>query len=401
MQKLDNNAVIVSIDPGYDGTKVTVNGSTFDLPKKTVRKDRNAYETIGSLEGIYEITTKDGVFLFGPNIASMVEDNAILHDQFDRGAEQSGNYSYFNTQEMTANALGALMIALLKAQRNGIIKKESDLEKTTPYVVMELPHEAMNSMPKALAGQLVGKHDVRFKGRIALKEGETPEDIELSTSITISADEDHFLVISQVIACLFGYITDEEGFEIDSLKDEYPTLVIDGGYYTIGKFMISKTKAISAAESMTEYGMQVIHDRTAKEINKKYKKNYKGYDMENLFMNEDGLITIPWDESETGANEEIDCKPILKQETQAVFEELMEYLEESCERFIKVKQVLFGGGTGKIYYELFSEVAKKRYPKIKVKLVTYSLDGGKTTISPRESISAGGYKMMLNRLPEE
>ena len=73
----------------------------------------------------------------------------------------------------------------------------------------------------------------------------------------------------------------------------------------------------------------------------------------------------------------------------------MSYALYDC--FTKIKMILFGGGTGEIYYKLFLEVADQ-YPNVTPKLVTYKMD--KEDVTPREAISAGAYKMVLNRLPE-
>lgn len=396
MKKRKDGAVVVSIDPGYDGTKVTVNGERFSIPKKTVRKIGNEYESMGSLDGIYEVDTKDGSFLCGPNIQVLVDDNEDFHKRFDKGAEQSNNYAHFATKEFVANTMASLTLALLRAQKEGIISNVEDLDKTNLYVVVELPHEAVDSMTKTVAAELLGKHEYAFKGKIEYADGET-EEVNVNINVELKAEDDHFIIISQVLACLFGYITDEEGYEIDSLKDAYPTLVIDGGYYTVGNFAISKTRAISGAASKTEYGMKVVHERTAEAINQKCHTNYKAFDMDNLFKEEGGIVVIPKNLSETGKNEAVDCNKILEEETRKVFAEYLAYLEETYNYFTKIKMILFGGGTGEIYYKLFMEVADQ-YPNVEPKLVTYKMN--KEEVTPREAISAGAYKMVLNRLPE-
>lgn len=388
MRDLKKNRVVVSIDPGYDGTKVTVNGERFSIPKKTVKKIGNEYESLGSLEGIYEITTESGTFLCGPNIKILVDDNKEFHERFDKGAEQSGNYSYFATSEFEANTLAAMAIALIKAGKQGIISLD-DIAKTDLYTVVALPHAALESMTKTVAAALTGEKKISFKGNL------DGEEVSFEAVVPIKTEDDHFLVISQVIACLLGYITDEEGYEIDSLKDAYPTLVIDGGYYTVGDFAISKTKAISGAESKTEYGMMRIHEKTAEKINEKCSTSYKAYDMDNLFDEEGGIVIIPKNISKSGKNEREDCNKVLKSITEEMFKEYLAYLEEKHGYFTKIKMILFGGGTGKIYYDLFCKVAED-YPNVTPKLVTYELDGEEVT--PREAISAGAYKMVLNRL---
>jgi len=380
--------IILSLDPGYDGTKVTVNGERLSIPKKTVMKMGNEYESVSSLEGIYEVTTEKGSYLCGPNIMILVDDNEDFHKRYDKGAEQSGNYSYFATNEFEANALASIALALIKAEKAGIVKLK-DLSKAELYVVVELPHAALESMAKTVAGILVGEKVFTFKGTV------DGEDTELTLNLSINAEGDHFSVMSQVIACLFGYITDEDGYEIEELKDEYPAIVIDGGYYTVADSTISKTKAISGTESKTEYGMMRIHELTAERINAECGTTYKAYDMENLFNEEGGIVIIPKNVSKSGKNEQKDCNKILEEVTEEVFASYLKYLEEKHNYFTKVKLILFGGGTGEIYFKLFEKVAKD-YPNLTVKLVTYKMNG--SDITPREAISAGGYKMILNRL---
>lgn len=389
MRKFKDGKLVVSIDPGYDGTKVTVNGARFSIPKKTIRKQGNEYESTGSLDGIYEVTTKDGSFLCGPNIQVLVDDNNELHQRFDKSAEQAANYSYFNTREFAANTLAALELALIKASKSGVIDP-AKISKENLYVVVELPHDSLKDMSRAVADALLGEHEYTFKGTV------DGEDIDTKVNIEIG-NEEHFFTISQVIACLSGYMSDDEGYPIDSLKDKFPVLVIDGGYYTMGDCAMSKTQAISGADSNTEFGMMTIHERTAKAINSKCHTNYKAYDMDNLFSEEKGIVVIPKNLSKSGKNESFDCNKILEEQTREVFNEYLAYLEEKYDCFKKIKMILFGGGTGKIYYDLFQEVAAD-YPNLVAKLVTYKMDGEEVT--PREAISAGGYKMALNRLPD-
>lgn len=388
LKKGNNPVIVFSYDPGYDGSKGTINGDRFSIPKKTVKKIGNEYESVGSLEGVYEIETEKGTYLCGPNIMILVDDNEDFHKRFDRGAEQSGNFSYFATNEFEANALASVAIALIKAEKEGLIKAK-ELDKVDLYFVIELPHDALESMAKTVAGMLVGEKTFTFKGNV------DGEDVEQQFNISIRNEGDHFIVMSQVIACLFGYITDEDGYEIEELKDEYPAVVVDGGYYTVGDFTISKTKAISGAESKTEFGMMRIHEITAERINKECGTSYKAYDMENLFKEEGGIVVIPKSISKSGKNERKDCNKILEKATEEIFEKYLAYLEEKHNYFTKTKMILFGGGTGEIYFKLFEKVAAD-YPNVTAKLVTYTMNGEEVT--PREAISAGGYKMLLNRL---
>jgi len=138
-----------------------------------------------------------------------------------------------------------------------------------------------------------------------------------------------------------------------------------------------------------------IHDLTAERINAECGTTHKAYDMENLFNEEGGIVIIPKNVSKSGKNEQKDCNKILEEVTEEVFASYLKYLEEKHNYFTKVKLILFGGGTGEIYFKLFEKVAKD-YPNLTVKLVTYKMNG--SDITPREAISAGGYKMILNRL---
>lgn len=405
MKDLKKKRVIVSIDPGYDGTKVTVNGSRFSIPKKTIKKIGNEYETTGTLAGIYEVKTAEGVFICGENIKALINNNEDLHERFDKGSDQNGNYSYFNTAEFRANTLAAIGIALEKAVRAGII---DDAEKADLYVVVTLPHTALDSMHNAVK-MITGKQNFTISGDFTRLPGDTEDSADTSTeksfNIEIKQDGEHFIVISQVIACLLGYITDEDGYEMDNLKDAYNVIVIDGGYYTVGDFEIDKTKAISKAKSKTAYGMMKIHEITAAKINeicqrkyKDYNPDLKYYDMDSLFDEDNGEIIIPRVYTESGKNEVFNATETLQAVVKDVFNEYLAYLEDEYNYFARTKTILFGGGTGKIYYDLYMKLAEQNYPNVKAVLVTYTLDGN--SVTPREAISAGAYKMMLNRLDD-
>lgn len=394
MKKYDKQ-ILISVDPGYDGTKVTVNGERFDFPKETVKKVGNEYEQLATtLDGIYEIDMDGETYLCGPNIKVLVDENMDFHERLGKSAEQDSNYSYFATKEFIANCMTAISIALIKAADKGIcsMKKAGgayslNVDSDNLYLVLELPHEAMSRMTASVVNELVGVHKVRLKANVI------DENREYDITFEIGAKK--LLVMSQVIAALVGYMTDEEGNEIGALQDLYPTLVIDGGYYTVGDFSISKTQAILNAASNTEYGMLEIHERTAVRINEECGTKYQGYDMDHLFEEEEGIVVIPKSVSKSGKNESVDVNRILEEETEKLFSEYLKYLEEKHNYFTKIKQVLFAGGTGEIYYNLFKK-CEKDYPNLKSKLITYELD--ETTVTPREAISAGGYKMLANKV---
>ena len=45
------------------------------IPKKTIKKIGNEYETTGTLAGIYEVKTAEGVFICGENIKALINNN--------------------------------------------------------------------------------------------------------------------------------------------------------------------------------------------------------------------------------------------------------------------------------------------------------------------------------------
>lgn len=393
MKKYDKQ-ILISVDPGYDGTKVTVNGERFDFPKETVKKVGNEYEQLTTLDGIYEIEIDGETYLCGPNIKVLVDENRDFHERFGKTAEQDSNFSYFATKEFIANCMTAISIALIKAADKGIcsIKKAGDayslnVDSDNLYLVIELPHESMGRMTASVVNELVGAHTLKLKANVI--------DGNKDYNVTFEIGAKKLLVMSQVIAALVGYMTDEEGNEIGALQDLYPTLVIDGGYYTVGDFSISKTQAILNAASKTDFGMLEIHERTAARINEKCGTKYQGYDMDHLFEEEEGIVVIPKSVSKSGKNESVDVNPILEEETEKLFAEYLKYLEEKHNYFTKMKQILFAGGTGEIYFNLFKKYAKD-YPNLTSKLITYDLDD--STVTPREAISAGGYKMLANKV---
>ena len=120
--------------------------------------------------------------------------------------------------------------------------------------------------------------------------------------------------------------------------------------------------------------------------------------MDSLFDEDNGEIIIPRVYTESGKNEVFNTTETLQAVVKDVFNEYLAYLEDEYNYFARTKTILFGGGTGKIYYDLYMELAAQNYPNVKAVLVTYTLDGN--SVTPREAISAGAYKMMLNRLDD-
>lgn len=386
MQDL-NKRIALSIDPGYDGTKTTVNGVTFTIPHDTVEKRGKEYDSCRDLEDIYQIETAAGTYLLGPGISALIGENDELHERFGKATMQSNNYSYFSTNEFYANTMASIAIGFIKAAEENLCDLNNIDPKNTYYIV-ELPHSALETSGRVVYEALVKKHHIVISGKIS----GTYKTYELDFEIP----KNKLIIGSQAIACLIGYTTNENGTEIDNLKDCYPVLLNDNGYYTSAKFVISRTHAISGAESKLDYGMMEIHQKVADKINKEYGTSYKGYDMREIFNERDGMITVSHRISKSGNNETYDIKPTLDKVTREVFHAYMNELDEELDSLTKIKLNLFGGGTGEIFYKIFMQEYAEKYSNLKAELVTYEHNGH--IVTPRESISMGGYKLLLSQI---
>lgn len=382
--------ILMAIDPGFDATKVCVNGLTFKIPACVI-------DITGKL-GNYITKKKDGYILsrYIEGKECLVGEHAVAllmepDVQVIRN-EKSGmieSYEKFETEESQINIMTAIGMALIKYEA---LCKEKDIlpaldlsqpiDENSPltiFVGVALPHDALEDAWKSVKRHIVGHHEFQI---------ETDTGVH---NLNFTIDSAHCMANSQVVEAFLGSIMDDTGRVLDAEMEELPALVIDGGQKTVGDFKFIRSRRVEQAESNTDFAMDNIYKKVAKTLNEEYgRTDIKSYNIRNILEENDGKLVY-----ENNDNTAIvDVKAMVEAETDEMFKGYIDYLNQKYNKLLDIKRIFVYGGTGAAYYErLCNYVANhKEHLRGKVSLADYQFMG--RSILPVEAVSVGTYKTL-------
>lgn len=386
----EEKRLVIAVDPGFNATKITVNGLlVLDIPKDIVDITGNMHTMIGEKGDEYYVSRyiAGKEYLVGHNARKLMleKENQTTQDKV-YGALNS--YKYFETTESDINIMTAIGVALIKYAKwtkNNKIKPTLELDNMEDWEIflgIALPHQAVDKVRQNLKMRLAKTHEYSVETKDAIYH------------LKFSIKEDRCVFISQAIVALLGTTSDENGHLIKGSKalDNLPALVIDGGYLTVGIFKFTRVQTVEGAESNTNFAMSNIYERIAEKIKREYgRDNIKSFNIQAI-LDEGGKIVVMKDKN----TEYVDIKKMVKEEEKAVFQEFIAYINDKYDDLIDIKQVLFTGGTGNIYYKYMKEYVKdhKGHLVDHILLTNYEFYGKE--IDPVYAICLGLYKTMRN-----
>ena len=205
-------------------------------------------------------------------------------------------------------------------------------------MMVALPHGHKRQYSSSVVGAVSGRHCFKLqRGRGEMKMYE----------YTISEEDVH--IVSQTIAAILGETSSDEG-DIDEEKffylSEGPTLVLDGGYYTMGMVVVSRGGSVDEdmTESSHEFAMANVNEEVVRNVKDKLPK-LSHYSIEYLCQEDDGRVKY----DNNGKVEWIDLRDIRAEKINVVCDRLIEYLYKRYDMY-DIKYILVTGGTGHCFY---------------------------------------------------
>ena len=244
--------LLIAIDPGFDSMKVIANGQHFKFPFSAVETDERKMSDYGGRHGFILYKDSSGAtWRVGQYARSLM---------FENKNQQDDSLRNFYTEErfISAEATVGILSAIAKAiNLTGLYDEQKDLDIR---LIVALPHAVRNKYASTIVGLVSGeqRYYMTFE-----------DDTECLYHFTIK--ESNVMTVSQTIAAILGETSDDNGY-INEEKYFYlsngPTLVIDGGYYTVGLVPVSRGGSVDdgRAESDTSHAMKNVNLAIAKEI---------------------------------------------------------------------------------------------------------------------------------------
>ncbi|MBQ7066891.1 MAG: ParM/StbA family protein [Lachnospiraceae bacterium] len=388
-QRCKDKTLAIGIDPGFDSTKVVVNGTTFLI-------DKDVVESTGGMLGkkkdnYYKCTYEDGKEYYIGSYARSAKTEKEKLEEYARKESFINDYSYFETFDFEISTIAAIGIALTEYEKDckkmGLspaISTEKSLNDWKIYLGVALPHGVYE------------KYTGLMKQKFAKLHSFLIENSEKEYSIKFDIKPENVIVYSQAQCALIGAFSDENGIpDYNSVYfKKLPLLLIDGGYKTMGIFKFTRINTTTGGESNTEYAMSNAVERAVERLNQMGAKQVTRFNLE-VYINEyDGMVNTV---KEDGSVEQVDAKQILNEEIEKTVDGFVDYLNEKYDNMIDIMQILLTGGTGACYYEYFKKKLeeKKSHLKGNIRLTEYEFYG--KPINPVFGVAVGMYKIVMNR----
>lgn len=388
--------IMIAMDAGFSGDKMCVNGHFVNIPFNIV--------DITGKESAYEQRIIDDKFVKGmvdgkTYTIGWVAKEYLANENDTHGNREMDGFSTIARYKMPIfkHALEifisyALYQYSLYTKKNNEVE-DFELENISEYELLvgnALPHsdvdELMGTLEEYLGRKKKGNHTVVLT--VGKKEME------------VSYHVDKTLYNSQVVCTLINEAYDENGkrLEGETIYDNLPALIIDGGYKTIGKVLFRRDQSIKGGVSDIEYAMMNVNKAVAERISK-FSPTFKDYMVDEWA--EKGL-KVRYIDSEK-KYQQIDVKETRDEVMEDIVGRYIQYLNKQHEDLLDVETILLGGGTGAAYYQYILKYCKENREYIKVQL---AFQDERQAVNgfygePVYAIVAGLYKCMVMNFVEE
>lgn len=388
-----DDRILITVDPGFDSVKVTVNGYYQKFPKEVVDiTELDESKFIGNKTGAFiKVNYIEGKqHLVGEYAAKFLAERNKKISGYDETERIHDTFATFKTTDRQISIMSAIGKGLIDYARNSkdnlvtLVKQEDGsynvnlgIATDHVYVGIAMPHDAVEEW-SYIESWLKGVHEYKI---------ETKDGI-----YNIKIDTRKSMVGSQVISALYGLLTDDNGELIDDNalnEDKLPAIVIDGGYYTVGIAHFTSVKLVDDSDSNLEYAMKNIYEKVAERIRKESgREDVTSAKVKQVMRSKEKVIHYV-DEEMVGHT--IDVEALVKDATKEKCEAMIEDLRSKYNKLVDIKTIAVTGGTGIAYYEHIKEILSS-CPWINVILTEYEFE--KEAISPDFAIVIGMYKVL-------
>ena len=396
MALLENdNRIFIAVDPGFDSIKVTVNGYYLKFPKEVadvtdldessyLGKKNKSYMKVHYIEGKEHLVGAYAATYLNENrsnVANGREESERLNDTFE-------TFKTIDKQILIMSAIARGLIVYAQKAGNKFVRLDKNSDGTYDvnvngseiYVGVALPHDAVDSSWSYIENWLKEEHT--FK----LETADATYNLKLDTHRAIAG--------SQVIAALYGVMTDDDGKQLedeDGILDSkrLPAIVIDGGYRTLGIAHFTSVQMVDSSDSNLTFAMWNIYENVAKRIREETgRENITSMYIKQAMRKEDQTVHY---RDKNGKSMSLDAGEYVRKETRKVCEQMMQELRNKFDDLLEVKTIIVTGGTGMAYYEHIKECLLDS-EWINVMLTDYEFQG--ENITPDYAIVIGMYKVL-------
>lgn len=398
--------IAIGVDPGYDSTKVCINGVLIKVPNNVVDITGHAEDFLtlgekkapGFLSSSYVVGKQ---YLVGELARKSVREREN-RERFMTKTDIMDSYDRFETIDFEVNLMTVIGYALVEYAKLSLknnwkpemkvvfdeanqVYRLPDLKNYRIVIGVALPNDAVDAAWPSIERMLIKEHNYEI------------ETADGKWNLAFNLPKGHCIPSSQVLCALLGIASDDQGYigkDSEILKN-LPTVVVDGGYKTVGIFMLTQAHKVSAAESNTSYAMGNVHKEVAKSLRDDYgRDNIDAYQIPSI-LEEDGGIVIYKSKDGTA---KVQIRDMILAKEKELCDGLIEYLNDKFEDLLDVKQIIITGGTGAAYYNHISAYMneKRGHLQDKVLLTDYPFNG--KNIEPVYAIAVAMYKTLRQQL---
>lgn len=374
----------VSLDPGFNGFKMVVEGLVLDVP------------------------------FVVDDITSAKSDNLKLNDAaiYSEIMDESGNKRKYIAGESARTKLNkfnknsrAEMVRFYSIERFAMPIFEAGLKTIMAYGLYRFENSEENKVgftvdklnqgefELTVAVALPHSHEKELFDNYVKGYLVAPQKLVLSTNreeiaFDYTIPEGNIAHTSQARVAMFSVMIDEEGNYVEEYTDPHnlPALIVDGGYKTMGLFTLQDNYDIDEAESNEEFAMYNINEAIANAI-KPLVPGIESYTVEKCI--EDGKNVIAYWDGDTAKT--FDINPLRENIYKEFQDKFWKYLLEKTNKFFGYSLVIIAGGTGKVYSDYITE---KLAPLSVIKTVVARAKLNGKEYDPVFAVAIGQYKLM-------
>lgn len=395
MAKTKKTVMIVAIDPGFSGCKMVVGNKKYHLGLPVI--PFTILDITGQEDKYTSLTTNDiiiqknsRVYMIGEKVKKALLTDTVMNQAKTDYENFTTNVTRFKT-ELFDTALEACIAWGLYNYRK---EYEKDFD-SAPYeleniddgvevrVGVALPHANINEFNEDIYKCVECRHSCSIR---------TGSD---TVTVNFTVKKDNSKVASQTIMALLNETMNDLGQDVDdNVKDEFlPAVIIDAGYHTVGRALLTEALTIEKDGSDTKFAMANVNESASEEL-KKYNLIRDAATIDELYKRGRTLDGTVYN---NGAREEIDVD-IVELKNRMVQQNVNLMMDEFCkiyDDFTGIRKIIVAGGSGKMYYEYivkyFEDKGMKRASS-RCNLASGTLNG--QSVDPVMAIASGLYKTM-------
>lgn len=396
MATAKNKLVInLAIDPGFSGCKMVVGNNDYHILLPVipfcildVTGHEEKYTVLSDKDILYK---KDGrSYLIGGIVKKALLTDTVMSSAKTDYENFTTNVSRFRT-DLFRIALEACMAWALKnykdsyeAEFNKTIYDLNNFENVELRVGVALPHANINEYNEDVYKAVECRHvfTVNFGG------------VECPVEFTVKKGGSD--VTSQTIMALLNETMNDFGEDVsaDVKEETLPAVVIDAGYHTVGRALLTEALTIEKDGSDTKYAMANVNESVSEEL-KKYNIIYSSATIDELYQRGRTLDGVVYN---NGSREEVDVDIVALKDSMVEqnVNLMMDEFGKLYNDFNGIRKIIVAGGSGEIYYKYiikYFETKGMKRAASRCFLASGTLNG--KAIEPIMTIAAGTYKNMI------